>query len=1290
MKRLISFVIALSWIPLLFAGIRLLDSQNGVLIVEYLADSYQLADSGEYQRLLMPEADYSGKSGAPALPSLEFKVGIPMGAQVEYRVLSSTELALPLQKRLQPEPIVSRKDRLSHFEYKIDETLYKAQPQPFLQYNGEHSYRSYSYASFRLNPAQYDGHTSLKLKDSALIQIRINASLDAKSAPTTDALSRLALQSFLNPEEAQYWQHHSRNHIHYADFSRSPWWIRLETDKKGMYRINPSQLSSFPIAEIDPRSFRLFTTTGKPQPANPAFAGNEFKEVPIYVAGEADGRFDSEDYIVFYGGNRTGWDHNAVIAYQNSYIYHDMLYHNPYSENYVYWLTFAGSFDNPPLRMAENNSYTTFLSTQDYHYDFVHLETESQRRDRTGLIWYMTRLFGSNTQEYSFDIDLPDLMEDSQNRLRFGIIQEDIKSEQFHYISVYVNGVLIPSNYVNPEQHRWYSTNIYYFSQPSAYFRAGQNTIRIKVWRSGTPENFFLDYIRVDYKKALHKGNAQYAVNGGRPVGQKYLFSGDASNTKIYKVNSDYDVEILPLTPEAGGFSFIGSSDANNRYYISKTSELYSPLSFKKLEPTDIASVSTPVQSLIITPPLFLNKANELADFYRSELGLATKVVLLEDIFTQFNGGHPDPAAIRQYIKHLYYHAPEPRIQSLSLIGLGTLDWRNYSRLAAPKNHIPLYFSQESDMGLFSDDYYGMISTLQYPEIAIGRYPVSTVNELNLMLQNLKRYVQNPKPGLWRNSMLSLADDFVNGPSTFEYDHTQFVQELSQLLPPALLHEKIFGEEWEYDQFLNKPKVRDEMFRQINLGKLIWYYVGHGAFDALGQENYYTGSVDMDRFQNPDMLPLFIAASCDVSAYDHWAYQSLGEKSVLLNNRGAIASVAATTLSFPGPNHSLMKHFIRNMINDYLSLGASLSLAKMRYYGGQNSETYCILGDPNLYIVPPQRYSSISLQNYAATDTLHSRNTINLQGNFDSLPLSGEALQIVYDAGSSRMVRNQQVSKQGTQIFKGTVSLEDGNFAGGFILPDDLNRGADGMILAYHWDDERREDYLAYFYPMPLSDSVLPDSAANDGPPQISIYLGTYDFRAGDTVSNSPTLNVKIQDANGINLSGKSGHNILMVLDNSLQPLSLTDYFEYDTDSFTSGTLVYPLQKLSEGAHTLQIIAFDNYNLPAVASTHFISSKNTSLSIENFLIYPNPLRKDGYFSFIISEAAEITLDIFSPSGKRIRRIEQHVSSGFHAIPFDGKDSFGRSLANNTYFVRLKAKGISGKSLEKREKMVIYK
>jgi hypothetical protein len=104
------------------------------------------------------------------------------------------------------------------------------------------------------------------------------------------------------------------------------------------------------------------------------------------------------------------------------------------------------------------------------------------------------------------------------------------------------------------------------------------------------------------------------------------------------------------------------------------------------------------------------------------------------------------------------------------MLGIGTIDWRNYSGQAGSKNKV-MVFQQNSDT---SDDLFGLITTSFYPEIAIGRYPVRNSSELNVMLNNMFSYVQNPNLGEWKNNVLIVADDLMNGISqTNEYDHTE-------------------------------------------------------------------------------------------------------------------------------------------------------------------------------------------------------------------------------------------------------------------------------------------------------------------------------------------------------------------------------------------------------------------------------------------------------------------------------------------------------------------------------------
>jgi len=1225
----------------------------------------------------------------PSLPSFEFKIGIPPYGGSDYSLISSTREQLSLPSRIVPVPQIESSAGGSVYKYHIDEDLYSvAQPQ-FVQALGTQIFREHPFIPYVLNPFIYDGDKQLTVITSARILINLQGNISAKSAKRNDPMANVILDQMLNAESAQHWTIQSRAEINFADFSRSPWWMRIETDETGIYRINPGQLSGFPIAEIDPRSFRIFSTFGKVLPMDPLYHGEEFAEIPIHVIGEEDGSFDTSDYILFYGSNRNGYEINSVLQTSGQKIFH-----NPYSKNVVYWLTFAGDFDGPPQRMQMEEPLPAFDAEMDHHREVVHVETEAHRRRLVGYTWYMSRMFGSSTLDYAFDVNLPDLDPSDDQVLEFRMRQEDIRSELWHSITVFVNDVILPSNNANPDVHTWYSTTTLNFSQETSAFRSGNNRIVIRVNRGTSLDNLFLDFYRVTYNRKLTKSNQHYIANAYIPPFEqavKYDFNGATTGLSVFKINAPGSISQIPFSETSEGFSFTAIGDASTSFVLAQANDYYSPVLIQQYDPLDLTVLPDPVQNIIITPVEFLDQAHTLADMYQQNWGYLTKVVLQKDIFNQFNGGHPDPAAIRQYLRYVYHNAPEPRLQGLTLLGLGTLDWRNFSSVAAPKNKIVIF--QDPSNSLTSDDYFVMLTNDRYPELAVGRYPVSNINELNTMIANFRNYTQNPTPGLWRNSVVLLADDNVNGDTTSDWQHTQDMQSLSNMINPSVLSSKIFAAEYDFDEFLNKPKVRDALFEEINEGKLIFYYVGHGSFDILGMQDYLNVSTDLGRFQNPDRLPLFIAASCEVSQFDYWAYESLAQKTVLMNNAGAIASVGATRSSYPNPNHSLMSNFVPNMLNSRYFVGYALIDAKLRFTAaGPNDDMYILMGDPNLRIVPPESVDNLTLESLARDDdiTVHSRQNPLFSGVFTQDGLQGEATFMAYDSKSTYQINYIYVSQRGPRIFRGNVSVSDSEFEGSFFVPDDVIGGDYGLVLSYIWDQATAQDYVSYHYPLPISGDVLPDAPDNVSPPQISIYLGSFDFRAGDTVSTSPVLYARIADENGINVTGSAGHNILLVIDNSLDPIVVTDYFQYDKDSHTAGTLQYPLPELSEGYHTVQLIAFDNHNLPEVTETHFMARKSGPISLENLLVYPNPMKDDGHITFIISDNADITLDIFTMSGKRIRRIETFAMQGFNQIAFDGRDEFGARLANNTYFIRLRAKTTDGKTIEKRERMVIYK
>jgi len=1281
LRPLLLFLLLLS-AQLVFAKIMLIDQQDGVLTLKYQSEAYQISLVNDFSYIHSENMNYPSDLGAPLLPQAEFKIGIPADGDISITVLSMAIEDHVLQKRILPVPKVLATEAGSLYEYEIDAVKYQAQSKDIFVPLLAGSYRLQSFMPVMVKPFVYDGNLGLKVVKEALIQIKISGNIASKSLPLLDSLSELFAAQLVNKEQARGWQHQEKNPINYADFSLSDWWIRVETDKDGFFQLTPAQLSFLPIADIDPRTFRMFSTGGGVVSTGIVNAGKAFNEVPILVIGEEDGSFDSGDYILFYGTDRNGTDKNELIKPRHSI--------NPYSHNGVYWLTFGGLFSGNPNRIMMQQSPGTWATILDSQPVSMRIEEETHRREAEGFDWYMTKLFGFNTAEYQYQFNLQDVDTAKPQSLQFSITQEDVISTLQHRVSVYMNNSqILNSGANNTNYFTWSGAGEYLFNRVHNFYTNDINTLRLRVTRSGT-DNLFFNYYHLNYYRYNIKRQDQYmasipAENYFQNL--RFDFSSTSANIRVFKVEARNQISEVPIHNFSGGFYFVNSGIADTKFWISDGADLYTPVLVQRAYPRDLTSAATQIDNIIVTPDEFASKAEELAAFYLEKYQLKSMVVKQNEIFDQFNGGHPDPAAIKQFVRYAFHNFPAPKLTSLTLLGLGSIDWRNFSKQASERNKVMVY-QKGRDV---SDDFLGMISTADYPEVAIGRYPARNLAQLNTMLSNMRAYVENPNPGMWRNSVLVVADDLSNGNTTGEYVHTIQAQDTANSLSRGVLTNKVLGMEYDYDEFQNKPKARDDMFAHINDGTLVWYYIGHGSYDKLGAEDYLHGGSDMFRFRNNGRLPLFVAASCKVAHFDHFGFDSLAQKVVLLDNLGAIASLAGTRETYPYQNSPLMISTLNYAVNQRQPVGYSILAAKIGYtISNANDEKYVLLGDPLLHIVPPQRTDVMELKVNGETLTeLQSRQVATLTGAFPAGINSGVAEINVFD--SDRVYNlgpGTNIANRGPNIFKGSATINNSAYNASFIVPDDVVSGNSGSIVNYFWDAVDKKDYVNYAFPIAISDRAV--SMENPDAPKIELYIGNLDFRAGDTVSPTANLIAKISDSNGINITGSAGHGILMILDNASQPLAITNHFAYNLDSYTEGTLLYPFSGLSEGYHTLQLIAFDNLNRPAVANTQFYVKKGAELSIDKLLIYPNPVKKDAEFTFMLSQEANLEIGIYTISGRRIRNWKTQGREGFNRIPWNGRDGDGSRLANNTYFLKIKAKTTDGKSIEKIERIVVYK
>ena len=74
---------------------------------------------------------------------------------------------------------------------------------------------------------------------------------------------------------------------------------------------------------------------------------------------------------------------------------------------------------------------------------------------------------------------------------------------------------------------------------------------------------------------------------------------------------------------------------------------------------------------------------------------------------------------------------------------------------------------------------------------------------------------------------------------------------------------------------------------------------------------------------------------------------------------------------------------------------------------------------------------------------------------------------------------------------------------------------------------------------------------------------------------------------------------------------------------------------------------------------------------------PNPFNPRTELKFSIPRDASVSLNLYDVSGRLVRSlVSEHLESGHHSVPWNGRDDSGRAVASGTYFARLVVGGVS--------------
>jgi hypothetical protein len=230
----------------------------------------------------------------------------------------------------------------------------------------------------------------------------------------------------------------------------------------------------------------------------------------------------------------------------------------------------------------------------------------------------------------------------------------------------------------------------------------------------------------------------------------------------------------------------------------------------------------------------------------------------------------------------------------------------------------------------------------ELPDIAIGRLPVETVEEVRAVVAKLLAYSQGE--GL-AGPVVLVADDADQGG-----DFRASLEELAtRVLRDEQLRKIYLGE-------LGPMATREAIVSGFDDGARLVSYVGHGATRLWADEQIFDVPA-LATLSPQSRQPIVLTINCYTGSFHlpYPDYDSLSEELVKLEDRGAVASISPSGLSLNTPAHYLHRAYLEELTSGrHPRLGDAIRAAQETYAAtGALPELlaiYHLFGDPAMRI----------------------------------------------------------------------------------------------------------------------------------------------------------------------------------------------------------------------------------------------------------------------------------------------------------------------------------------------------
>ncbi len=434
---------------------------------------------------------YLNKPGFPNVPVICVLLGIPFSSSPEVRILESQfEEISDVSLCPAPNIFIEENEQGGSVseKYQIDQEIYSSDkffPSSLAEIAASQIVRDQKVVKLQIYPVQFNPQKKIIRKYANLkIEIVYNPGQQNQKQNVillpNDPFESVYQKALVNYSVAKNWQKKSnkvkifsgQGNWHNPDYL----YYKLYISKDDVYHLSYDDLLSYniPLDTFDPRTIKVY------------YLG---QEIPIRVAGEEDGVFDSFDFIEFYGQQKHG----------------DDSYYDDYTNTNVYWLTLGGANGK---RFAEQQSLTGNFAELTKYRETIHIEkdlsfyhgdeskTIIDTEEVPGEGWIWKRFYRND--EYKFSTLLNNV---------------DSETMELCTLKVFLRGTTIDT--VNPDHWAQFEINnnqigevsfdgreeiVYTATFENSLLKNGLNNVAIKSIETGAEINsFYFDWMELTY-----------------------------------------------------------------------------------------------------------------------------------------------------------------------------------------------------------------------------------------------------------------------------------------------------------------------------------------------------------------------------------------------------------------------------------------------------------------------------------------------------------------------------------------------------------------------------------------------------------------------------------------------------------------------------------------------------------------------------------------------------------------------------------------------------------------------